>query len=665
MNGFRQFGKELAAIVRNKKIFIPVIAVLTIPVMYSAMFLGAFWDPYGRLQDLPVAVVNEDEGATFNGESIQIGKEFEEKLKENTTFHWAFVDKEEAITGLKNNDYYMAIEIPADFSKKTTSLTSDKPEPAQLTYLPNESYNFLAAQIGNTAVEQMKSTLNKEVTETYARTVFEQLQDVASGIGKASDGASEIAGGAAEAKDGALLLEQNMNKLTSGALSLQSGADQLSAAGQQLQTGSNQLNAGASSLAGGMKELTAAGNRIAGGAADAREASSQLAQGLAASASGTAELESAAAQLAQGLEKLAQSDKQLEANESFQALLAASKQIEAGLTRSSAGQQQLNAGAMKLDEGLSQLVSGIDTFGQKMSEASAGASSVAAGAQQLDEGASKLEAGLKQLSGSMGAFLNGAKQLEDGTTQLATGLLKLDDGTHELSSKLSDASRQTENMSLTDAMTDMFADPIHLEVHPVTEVPNYGTGFAPYFLSLGLYVGALLITIVYTVKEPVIQPANGWSWFWSKTLTLGLVGVIQALIADAALIFLLKLEVQSMPLFILFSILTSVAFMMLIQFFVTTLGNPGRFVAIVLLILQLTSSAGTFPLELIPGWLQHVTPWLPMTYSVAGLKAIISSGNFDAMWQIAGTLIGCGGIFGAMTLAYFSYSHRAQKMSAN
>jgi len=730
LRGIQQFGEELAAIARNKKVLIAVIAVLAIPVLYTAMFLTAFWDPYAKLADLPVAIVNEDKGTEFNGEKMQIGADFEEQLKKNPKFNWVFVSMEEAEKGLADNSYYMAIEIPADFSEKTTSLTSDKPMPAQLKYVPNEGYNFLASQIGNTAIDQLKSLLNKEVTSAYTRTVFEQMEQLVDGIGQASDGAGEIADGTTKAKDGAVLIQQNLSKLVSGSLTLKEGVGKLDAGGQKLASGSSELNSGAANLASGLgqlgtaqkqlgdaaaslgegvksvgtgaeklsaglTELSGAGGQLATSATGAQQAAGQLAGGLDAAAAGTAELEAGAAKLAKGLEQLAQSDSKLAQDANFSALLAASKQLEAGLAKSSEAQQQLNGGASKLNEGLVKLSAGLGTFdaklkeaatagnqlgaggkqlvdgankftsgmqqfGVKFSEASAGGTKLAAGAKQLNSGVSELTSGLGQLSTSIVPFVDGSTQLEDGAQQVASGLLKLDEGTHELSGKLSDASDKTAGLELTDDMVDMFADPIKLDVERINEVPNYGTGFAPYFLSLGLFVGALLITIVYPVRIPAIRPPNAWSWFASKALTLVLIGTIQALIADAALFFILHLEVQSVPLFIMYSILTSIAFMMLVQFFVATLGDPGRFVAIVVLIFQLTTSAGTFPLELIPNWLQKVTPWLPMTYTVAGFKDVISTGDFDSMWKYAALLAGYAVLFAALTLTFFIVTHRKE-----
>ncbi len=204
------------------------------------------------------------------------------------------------------------------------------------------------------------------------------------------------------------------------------------------------------------------------------------------------------------------------------------------------------------------------------------------------------------------------------------------------------------------------ADPVNLHTTHYDRVPNYGTGFTPYFLSLGLFIGALILTIVYPLVESAGIPKNGISWFFSKLGVLLIVSILQSVIADLIILSGVGIHVKNVPLFLLFSVVTSFTFMALIQFLVTFLQNPGRFLAIVILILQLTSSAGTFPLEVIPKFIQWFNPLLPMTYSVRGFKAVVSSGEMGVMWQNAGILLIY--IVGAevLTLLYFVIRYRRQ-----
>lgn len=172
MRGFALLWKETEAILRNRKVLIPIIAVIFIPLLYSGMFLWAFWDPYAHLDKLPVAVVNNDKGATMNGEKLAIGDKLVEKLKEKKNFDWHFVSEKEAEKGLQHQTYYMAIEIPEDFSKNAATLQDEHPKPMKLIYKPNEAFNFLSAQIGDNAVEKIKEEVSNTVTETYAETML-------------------------------------------------------------------------------------------------------------------------------------------------------------------------------------------------------------------------------------------------------------------------------------------------------------------------------------------------------------------------------------------------------------------------------------------------------------------------------------------------------------
>ncbi|MFF2484723.1 YhgE/Pip family protein [Paenibacillus sp. NPDC058071] len=661
MKGLRQFGKELAAIATNKKTLIQVSAILLIPVLYSGLFLAAFWDPYSKMNELPVAVVNSDAGAKFNGKELAIGDEFIEKLKENSTFKWDFVDKETAEQGLTDNKYYMAIELPDNFSEQTTTLTTDHPQPAVIQYLPNESKNFLSSMMGNSAIEKMKNELNKEVTKEYARTVFEQMTELSDGLGTASDGASEIANGAASAKDGAQTIAANLRKLTEGSLTVKDGVGQLVGGSKALVSGAGELNGGLGTLSGGLKQLSEANGQLQAGAKKADDGAKQLADGLKQSAGGAEQVEAGAQQLSAALEQYAAAVPGLADDENFKQLVESSKRLAEGAKAAADGQSKLFAGADSLSGGLGQLTSGLDTFGVKLQETSGGAGKLARGAQSLQEGAGKLNGGLQRLSAGMDSVVDGSSKLTTGADKLSSGLLQLTDGSGELSSKLSEAADATSSIHGGDDLYNMFANPIEVEKVVNEHVPNYGTGFAPYILSLGMFVGALLLTIVYEVREPAVKPASAWSWFISKLMVMAVIGLIQTAIVFAVVLYGLDLQVQSEGLFFLFTFLTSVTFMSLIQFLVAAFDQPGRFIAILILIFQLTTSAGTFPLEMIPDWMQAINAWLPMSYSVTGFKAVISSGDTAAYWTNAGILMIYFASFFLLAFAYFAIAHRKGK----
>jgi putative membrane protein len=248
--------------------------------------------------------------------------------------------------------------------------------------------------------------------------------------------------------------------------------------------------------------------------------------------------------------------------------------------------------------------------------------------------------------------------LNNGAGSLVSGTGQLNAGADKLSNKLGKAADQAGAINPTDATYNMMSSPVRLNHDAVTKVPNYGTGLAPYFLSLGLFVGGLLLTIIYNVKAPAIMPKNGVTWFLGKFGVMALIGILQSLLADFILLDLLKLHVQSVPLFIFATIVTSLTYMAIIQFLVAAFANPGRYIAVIILILQLTTSAGTFPLELIPKPLQAVHDLMPMTYSLQMFKAVISSGDFSFMWQNADKLSVFFAAFIFLSLLYFVVKFR-------
>ncbi|GFN29871.1 YhgE/Pip domain-containing protein [Paenibacillus xylaniclasticus] len=681
MQGVRLFGQELLSIVRDRKVLISVIGILFIPIMYSGMLIWSFWDPYGRTGDLPVAVVNDDQGAVLDGKQLALGNDLIENLKDNDQFKWAFVSQDEAENGLKDGRYYLALEIPADFSKQATTLLDDEPNPSSLVYVTNESLSFTAAKIGSSAVQELKASLSKEVTKAYAETMLEQLGEIADGFSDASDGASKLYDGAAKAKDGAATLQSNLAKLADGTIGLRSGVKQLADGTAKVADGATALSSGASDLADGLKQLSEASGKLSAGAKQASDAGAQLASGAKTAQEAEAKLAEASAKLAAGLEAYANaaaaaasaeasddtafedaaSEAQAAApDEVLLQLVAAAKAVAAGADQLAAGGGQLASGASALQQGQLDLLQGLTAFETKLEDAAAGgaklsdaAKTLAAGAKQAAEGAASANAGAAEIASGSGQLADGSVELVDGVDQLASG-------SAELADKLGEASLESSVSGDKERQANMFAAPVEVSEKKLSTVPNYGTGFAPYSLSLGLFVGALLSTIVLPMRGSAGRPRGGGSWFISKALLFVLVGVFQTLIADAILLYGIGLEVQSVGLFITLSIVTSLTFMMIIQFFVTMLDQPGRFIGIILLILQLTGSSGTYPKELVPAWLQQVGEWMPMTYAVSGFKAVISSGDFGVVRSSMGTLAIFAAVFVVLSLILFILMHKRQ-----
>ncbi|WP_394236331.1 YhgE/Pip family protein [Niallia oryzisoli] len=734
------FLAELKAILSNRKILIPIIAVAFVPVLYAGLFLWAFWDPYDHMEDLPVAIVSEDKGADFEGEHLELGKQLTDKLGANDQFDFHIVSKENGYKGLENRDYYLLVEIPEDFSANATTLLDSSPQKLELIYVPNESTNFLSSQIGETAVKEIKAEISKNVTATYAETMFGKVDELANGLSQASDGSDQLANGATQLNDGSKTLRENLEILASKSIDFTNGVEKASSGSSDLAAGTDQVEAGLQEINEKMPALVSGTTQVQDGLQTMKEelpkqiaagVSSQLNGSIAQVDKGIDELESKlntglSTQLTSGIAKSLseQLANQLTASQTeqmaqlkaalvngqimdesqasaFIAQMAQGKptkdQVQQQFEQQLAEQLQpsLSAGiANGLDQGFTQFKTGLHDQllsstagleGQLKSQTSPSFDQLVAGVQQinggqlalqqgisqlyngsveLNTGAHDLSTGMNQLTDGSAQLQNGAGQLAQGSKELEEGTAKLEDGSTELSTKLAEGAEQANSVEATDDTYDMMGEPVTVKKEEMNKVPNYGTGFAPYFISLGLFVGALLISIVFKLKEPVVQPKNAFKWFLSKFGVLAIVGVVQALLVDFILLSFLKIEVASIPLFFVTSLITSFVFLSLIQLLVTTLGDPGRFIAIVILILQLTTSAGTFPLELIPNALQSVNLLLPMTYSVQSFKAVISSGDLSYMWHNNMILLTYMIAFIALTISYFAILLKKQNKQA-
>ncbi|KGX92849.1 membrane protein [Pontibacillus halophilus JSM 076056 = DSM 19796] len=700
MKGLQPFFQEIRKIVTNKKVLIPFLAVLMVPLMYSGMFLWAFWNPYDNMNELPVAVVNEDEGATYQDKQLHVGEELITNLKDSKDFNYHFVTKDEAYAGIENQDYYMLIEIPNDFSQNATTLLDEEPQKLELSYIPNESFNFLSSQIGESALEVMKAEVGDKVTKTYAEIMYKEFEGVGEQIQIASEKAIQLDEGAASLSQGSEELYDKLQSLASksvgfkdGIATATSGSRELEAGTEELANGLNQLGngldeqlipgavefsdkvdsytdgvvqaeQGMKQVDAGIQEVVAASSSYGSKASDLQSAVQQLNEGTATLSNKATDLSAGISQLESELQKASESLPE----EQKQQLLASIQQLSEGadglatgvsstndsvsqlsketstigdtLEQASEQAQQLVDGSAQVASGMSELRANADALDQGAADMKNGLVAYSSEASKAREGANKLVAGATDLSDGLDQLNKGSNQLTDGSQALAdgagsltNGVKELEEGTTTFSSELATSSKEANELKTDENTYGMMSSPVNYSKEAMNEVPNYGTGFTPYFLSLGLFVGALLMSIVFNMKEPVVAPTSATSWFLGKFGILLIAGVIQAVIAASLLLFGLDLQVESVGYFYAFSILSSLGYMALIQFLVTTMGDPGRFIAIIILILQLTTSAGTFPLELIPDFLQAFNPYLPMTYTVNGFKAIVSSGDFSYMWD--------------------------------
>lgn len=342
--------QEWKSLWRNKILMIVLVFIIAIPAIYTTLFLGSMWDPYGKLDKLPVAVVNLDEPVEYEGETLNVGQKLVDKLKDDGSLCFNFTDADQAERGLKNGTYYMVITVPKNFSENATTLMDTVPKKMELDYKTNPGTNYIAMKMSETALEKIKTSVAQEVTKTYAETIFDKISEAGNGMKDAADGAGEIYDGTEKLSDGNKTISDNLKTLSEGTLTFKDGTSELKVGLSSYLDGVNQLSDGSTTLANGATSLLT-------GALKLNDGANSLSDGTKTLTSGTATLESGAKTLESGLKTYTDGVKQ--ANDGAAALNSNSSALTAGAQQLTAGNEQLSSGSAQILGGLNQMSSTV------------------------------------------------------------------------------------------------------------------------------------------------------------------------------------------------------------------------------------------------------------------------------------------------------------------
>jgi len=371
--------QEWKSLWRNKILIIVLVFIIAIPAIYTTLFLGSMWDPYGKLDNLPVAVVNLDEPVEYEGETLNVGKNLVDKLKDDGSLCFNFTDADQAERGLKNGTYYMVITVPKNFSENATTLMDTVPKKMELDYKTNPGTNYIAMKMSETALEKIKTSVAQEVTKTYAETIFDKISEAGDGMKDAADGAGEIYDGTEKLSDGNKTISDNLKTLSEGTLTFKDGTSELKVGLSSYLDGVNQLSDGSTTLANGATSLLT-------GALKLNDGANSLSDGTKALTSGTATLESGAKTLESGLKTYTDGVKQ--ANDGAAALNANSSALTAGAQQLTAGNEQLSSGSAQILGGLNQMSSTVKSglpSEDKITELSGGLDTYSAAIGQMND----------------------------------------------------------------------------------------------------------------------------------------------------------------------------------------------------------------------------------------------------------------------------------------
>ena len=310
--------QEWKNILKNHWIQIVLVALILIPSIYTVVFLGSMWDPYGNSGDLPVAVVNKDKAVEYNDKKLDVGDQLVKKLKDNDSLDFHFVNSKEANKGLKNGDYYMVITIPSNFSKNATTLLDKNPKKMVLNYTTNPGTNYVASKMDDSAIAKIKAEVSSSVTKTYAETIFTSIGTMSDGFAEASDGTQQLSDGMTQLEDGNKTISDNLKVLASSSLTFKDGTNTLTKGLKdytngvvtvnngiyQLKTGVGTLGSATPTLASGVSDLNTGAQALNKGVSDYTAGANQLVEN-------NTELNAGVKALGEGAEKLVAGNQQV------------------------------------------------------------------------------------------------------------------------------------------------------------------------------------------------------------------------------------------------------------------------------------------------------------------------------------------------------------------
>lgn len=505
--------KKWKSIFKKPTFIIVMIGISLIPALYNIIFLSSMWDPYGQLSDLPVAVVNNNKEASYNGNTMAIGKDLVSNLKENKTLDFHFVDEEEGKKGLEDDDYYMVVTLPSDLSEKTTTL-----------------YNIQSTA----AYQSLTSEQQTEISDSVSQNSTDSIQSAQSIVALVQD--------------------------------LQGSLENLQNQSSNLSTLKNQAN----------QVLSITSTSLIG------------------LSSGLTEIQGAVTSK----------------------LVPASQSIASGVNA-------YTTGVDKVSQGASQLSEKNATLTQKSSRLTAGVDKLQSGSGQLSDKSSQLLSGASSLENGANKLADGSGKLAEGGTKLTSGLEDLQTGLASLGQGLGNASDQLKSVSTESKNAEILSNPLNLSKTDNDQVPVNGIAIAPYMISVALFVAAISTNMIFSKLPSGRHPEIRWAWLKSRSEINGIIAVLAGILVYGGVHLIGLTANHEMRIFILI-ILTSLVFMSMVTTLTTWNSRIGAFFSLILLLLQLASSAGTYPLALTNDFFRSINPWLPMSYSVSGLRQTIS-----------------------------------------
>ncbi|MCE2915817.1 MAG: YhgE/Pip domain-containing protein [Rubrivivax sp.] len=643
------FGYEWLLLQRHRKLAVAAVGLLFVPALYALIYLWSMWDPASHTQALPAGLVNLDTGARYRDRDLNLGADVLTAIEAHGLFAYRrFDDPAEARRRVREGDLAFILEVPADFSRR--AVPGEAPGAAKLTIYTSEGNNYSSAGFARRFAPEVAQRVNTMLSEarwelvlTTAAGSQRNLDTLRLALADLHQGATELGAGLGKAREGG-------NTLVTGNRTAVEGAARLHAGAQQLAETAPGLTSGLRQVAPVLRGLDARRPSDADLAA-LRQGTRQLSEGQREFGRGLDALSDGGRQLNTGLGTLKTAVDELplfggSLSEGMAPLEDGGRQLVSGLDAAREGHVRLLQATQRIEEAVGSLIDGTQRAGSAAAQLAA--------RMPEDQRLDSFIDGTRELARSSDALVGGLRQLATGQDNFTTGLTRLQDGAGRLSTGL-----ELLRNSLPKAVDGPggSAQGLAMSVEPVVEVvapvPNNGIALTPNFVPLALWVGAVMAAFLVHFRR-IVEPLQGLprtAQVAGKLLLPGTAVLLQALLMLAMLVGVLHVPLPQPGLFALTLLTASLTFLLIVFALVRLLGDLGKVVAVLLLIVQVSAAGALLPIQLNDEAFQAMHPYLPLTWVVSAFRASLFGaydGVFWPQWGVVAAIAAAALVIGTL-----------------
>lgn len=663
-NIWRIYFTDLKSIRTNWVSAVIIIGLIVLPSLYAWLNIAASWDPYGRTSQIPVGIVNEDTGASVQGHTFNAGNELVTELKNNHSMNWKFTNREKALNRLENGDYFSVIVIPQNFSEDLSTVVNDQPHKAQLEYYVNEKINSITPKItskgASVLVESISSkfvgTVNGIIFDIFNRIGITMQQDLPD-IEKFKDFVftlekdlpsiyKTLQTAQQDVEIASQIIQQTKDKIPKVSILTSDGLTTVNDTLTFINQAETQLNALSPQVKKDVekvKQITSDTNNLL---AHLKQVNTSF-----------ADIEKAKTQLDQyvtdannKISNIKQLLLQLKKFNTENSVATDSPTLEKAIDQTNTIQTILNQAQTNgrdfdkvLNNKEKDITSSLNQLQQIAANTSVGLAQFTEAYEQIIEPA--IHSKIKQVQNTLilaqniltdiqrtipkvENILNSSNVIINDTKKKLETIINaypmINDRVHRLANQIRSFEKETDLNNIIQLLVNnptaeksFFEEPITMNEHRVFPIDNYGTGMAPFYSVLAIWVGCLLLISLLSVNTNEDNKYKIGEVYFGKLLTFWTIGLLQTSLIVLGDLFFLHVSAQSSICFFLFCLFISLVFMSIVYTLVSVFGDVGKALSIILLVLQLAGSGGTYPVVLLPKFFQVINPYLPFTYAIS------------------------------------------------